>query len=287
MTWEGSSPERWVRADDFSVCDKCGYRAQPRGGNMQACLPNGTIWRKEEKGRGSLWCSECMDLNDCQALFGCFSEEESLPPIAIVGVVRSGTTLLTRLMRDAGIWMGHQGEDPYGFWLAGEVVRQVDMGHLIMPTKVDYEAADHETRQLGPGFLDMHRRPFPWGWKYYSHHWGMNGWLDLCPDGKFVAIWRNEDPWVESVYALGGFTREEIRVAAKKNKDSIMRFVDNPQVCVMHYDTLITDPKGELERLAKFLSPIVEVPGNWHQRVNDRRMDGTSRFGPALVGGSK
>ena len=276
--WRGVRPEQWRRSKFQQPCDECGKSVY--GAGAGGCSPE-NVWQDLAQPKVNI-CGMCLKGDIREALFGRFSEEESLPPIGIMGIVRSGTTMMAELLETAGVWMGHQIEDPHAQELAKWVAITGGMMDDLTPHEVEYEQADAGVREMGPIFLATHRRPFPWGWKYYSHHWGMNGWLDLCPDGKFIMLWRNDPQWIASMLTIGTVSIATIRKIGEWNKASVRRFEGHPQVCLVHYDELLKHPKREMDRVATFLSPIVELPGDIHKEIRTERRDGTSRLCPVV-----
>ena len=262
-------PETWRQDEQGHTCDTCGSKTC-LGGERGCYAEN--VWCNLDN-PGMYRCGNCMVGEDKVALFGHFEEEDCVPPIGVLGIQRSGTRMMTELLMSVGVWMGHKREDPHAQSIAAYVLPG-------SPLEVKYENADRAVRSKGPGFLDMHRRPFPWGWKYPSHHLGMNGWLDLCPDGRFVLLWRDEEPWFASMKATGTGAEAFIRGAGEKYRESVWRFKDHPQVHLIHYDEFVANPKEGVGRLGEFLAPLVQMPEEAYRQITTDRGDGSNRLDP-------
>jgi len=141
---------------------------------------------------------------------------DSRPPVIIIGMHRSGTSLLTRALQDAGFFMGRGASrneeaaftNAINAWLFREASATWDR-----PEPMDDLLADRELmawltdyvggvvdgpaairflgmrRWLGrPGF---HRQTQPWGWKDPRNTWTLPLWLSLFPEARVLHIVRH------------------------------------------------------------------------------------------------
>src|SRR3972149_7884929 len=138
------------------------------------------------------------------------------PPIIIIGMSRSGTSMLTRMLEALGLFVGqkktksHEGVffQQLNKWLLGQC-----SGGLEDPASIRYLLEDKEAkalygefiryimktprvvsflgwmkylRYLTPASLDI-----PWGWKAPRNTLTLPVWLDIFPEAKVVHIYRH------------------------------------------------------------------------------------------------
>lgn len=138
------------------------------------------------------------------------------PPVIIIGMHRSGTSMVTRLLEQLGWFCGQKKDDNhearlFGFlnnWLftqsgaswdhpepvyhllQNEEIRQASVGYIqkIMQTRhaISYLGWQHYLRYRQPGGLEM-----PWGWKDPRNTFTLPLWLDLFPEAKVIHIFRH------------------------------------------------------------------------------------------------
>lgn len=129
-------------------------------------------------------------------------------PIIILGMHRSGTTLLAKLLEENGVFMGHkkdQNNESYFFirmnenwlaasgsnWLYPSVVRK---GSLHVVEYFRYLKDYIGLSRCFSLFLGMR-----WGWKDPRNTFTIPAWLQIFPKATLVAIVRNGIPVAESL----------------------------------------------------------------------------------------
>lgn len=138
------------------------------------------------------------------------------PPIIIIGMSRSGTGVLTKMLERLGLFVGLRKErnhealffEKLNRWLLYQC-----SGGLENPKTIKYLLEDEESRGLFANFLRFimktplaisflgFRKYFryytpanldiPWGWKDPRNTYTLPIWLDIFPDAKVIHIYRH------------------------------------------------------------------------------------------------
>ncbi len=137
-------------------------------------------------------------------------------PVIIVGMHRSGTSMLTRMLEQLGLFVGKKKEINHEalffLWLNEWLLKQSGgawdnpkpIRHLLNNTQVRALTVDYiryliktprVVSYLGCGKYLRYRTPanldIPWGWKDPRNTFTLPIWLDLFPDAKVIHIYRN------------------------------------------------------------------------------------------------
>lgn len=148
----------------------------------------------------------------------------SRPPVIIIGMHRSGTSALTRLLQQSGLFMGRgasRNEEAVftnainawlfrqasATWDRPESVDDLLADETIWPSLVDYVGditrGPAAARFLGAGrwlrWRRLDRVAEPWGWKDPRTTWTLPLWLELFPDARVLHIVRHGVPVAESL----------------------------------------------------------------------------------------
>lgn len=141
----------------------------------------------------------------------------STPAIIIIGMHRSGTTMLARQLEALGVVMGKKKESNHestfflnvNRWLmeqsGGSWDNPQSIHYLLDNKKARRQVTDYVGRYLlrtprivsylGWGKYIRYRSPFaldiPWGWKCPLNTFTLPIWLDLFPDAKVIHIYRH------------------------------------------------------------------------------------------------
>ena len=139
-----------------------------------------------------------------------------VPPIIIIGMSRSGSNILTRMLEDLGLFVGKKKDrnneaiffNRLNIWLLGQC-----SGGLENPSSIIYLLKDMEARALLVDFIRyIMRTPkavsflglrkyiryctpanldIPWGWKDPRNTYTLPVWLDIFPEAKVIHIYRH------------------------------------------------------------------------------------------------
>lgn len=144
------------------------------------------------------------------------STRPNKPPIIIIGMHRSGTTMVTRLLKQLGLFVGAELEDnseSLFFLRLNEWIMQQCGAAWDHPKPIDDLLAQSDARSLATGYfrsalnskLAMKylglwnylrlRTPLnlesPWGWKDPRNTFTLPLWLDLFPDARVIHVLRH------------------------------------------------------------------------------------------------
>ncbi len=137
-----------------------------------------------------------------------------LPPLIIIGMHRSGTSLVSRVLEDIGVFMGHRKDEnneaiffqrlnewmfrqvnaswdnPYNFlfvndFLKKNFLRVID-SHLKGVRRIEYLGTSRFLR-----YTDIRKIDFLWGWKDPKNTFTLDIWKEVFPSLRILHIYRN------------------------------------------------------------------------------------------------
>lgn len=138
------------------------------------------------------------------------------PPIIIIGMHRSGTTMITQLLEIMGLFVGSSKDENCEAWfflkLNDWLLRQCH-GGWTHPEHIEHLLSHKQARDLTVDYLKhlLHGLPVaeytgvykfisgelpfqmskPWGWKDPKNTFTLPIWLDIFPEAKIIHIYRN------------------------------------------------------------------------------------------------
>ncbi|NIP37781.1 MAG: sulfotransferase [Candidatus Dadabacteria bacterium] len=140
----------------------------------------------------------------------------SRPPIIIIGMSRSGTGILAKMLEDLGLFIGKSKDRNHEAWFFIDLnmwLLEQSSGGLENPQAIKYLLKDKEARTLFAKFASYTmktpkaisylglkkylscRTPanldIPWGWKDPRNTITLPFWLDIFPDAKVIHIYRH------------------------------------------------------------------------------------------------
>lgn len=170
-------------------------------------------------------------------------------PVIIIGMHRSGTSFLTDLLRDLGLFIGRfvqRNNEPFFFMDRNERVLSACGGDWDSPQVVETLLGEEDLCSLIAGrwakdlesihampFMGLHhylkcrslfRLRIPWGWKEPRTTVLLPLWLRVFPDAKILHIYRNGIDVAASL-----MVREKARVAAMTGRQIESREKPNPR----------------------------------------------------------
>jgi len=195
----------------------------------------------------------------------------STNPIAITGMHRSGTSMITRGLHDSGLHLiggdadallEAADDNPEGFWENKAIVTcnddlleaaggSWDNPPPLLPVAVDDArlAAVVEPATAALAGLAENER---WGFKDPRTCLTAAFWLDLQPNLRFVVCVRNP---LEVALSLKRRNQNSYSLGLslwERYYESVLELVPEDRRIVTHYDTYFLDPAGELGRVCDF-----------------------------------
>lgn len=163
----------------------------------------------------------------------------SLPPIIIIGMHRSGTTMITSMLEKAGLYVGHRkevNEEALFFyklnnWIFKICHARADLPHnlrylnpvtkKILIQSLTYHL--HSIRRISFlgidkffAYKDLRNLDIPWGWKDPKNTFTYDIWREIFPEAKIIHIYRNPIDSVSSFITRDLDVKNEYRLTWKK-----------------------------------------------------------------------
>lgn len=193
---------------------------------------------------------------------------EPRPPVAILGMHRSGTSMVAKLLHDAGLNMGAADElmppaeeNPEGFYehlafvrLNDEVLNAAGAGwDCPPPTGVNWAserfAPFRERARLLAGQFAGHA---VWGWKDPRTSLTFPFWRSALGSVKAIAVVRNPLEVVTSLHRRNGFSIALSLTLWQIYAERILADTTPDERLVTHYDAFFVEPVREIARMLAF-----------------------------------
>jgi hypothetical protein len=189
-------------------------------------------------------------------------------PVAIVGMHRSGTSLLAQMLRCGGLFLGSDDQllgprpdNPEGFWEhtgfqdLNEAVLAGLGGRWDAPPAVPARwgedprlaAQHHDARQL----LNQFRGREPWGWKDPRTSLTLSLWRDLIPNLRVILCLRNPLEVAVSLRRRNGFSYTKAIGLWRLYNDRALATAT--ERIVVSYERILSAAEFELARVLKFI----------------------------------
>jgi len=186
-------------------------------------------------------------------------------PICIAGMHRSGTSMVARLLRDCGLYLGP--EEELGFDVRNgephwENVRFVGLNDEILnrlggswhnPPKfrAGWEHTPEVASLMSPAKKLVERLGVrqPWGWKDPRNSITLPFWQQLVPDLRVVICVRNPLEVAHSIRVRGDLVATPIVQLWRSYYRELLSAIPAQQRVVTHYHSYFQDSVAELQRV--------------------------------------
>ena len=165
----------------------------------------------------------------------------SKPPIIIIGMHRSGTTMITQMLAACGLFVG-QGEmaheeAPFFQNINNLLLNQVGNRWDDNPDVIDFLLANKEVRAIVGDYIrylfktrhaisflgwrryfryrDIARLDIPWGWKDPRNTLTLPVWLDIFPQARIVHIYRHG---IDVANSLSSRYQRKFKVTTRRDR---------------------------------------------------------------------
>jgi hypothetical protein len=192
-------------------------------------------------------------------------------PIAITGMHRSGTSMITRALHDSGLHLIGSGaeelidaaeDNPEGFWENKAIVAcndelleatggAWDNPPDLPPQAVDDPRVAHVAEASTAAIMALSEHDH-WGFKDPRTCLTAAYWLDLVPDLRVIVCVRHP---LEVALSLKRRNQNSYSLGLslwERYYASVLALVPADRRIVTHYDTFFSDPDGEIARLCAF-----------------------------------
>jgi GT2 family glycosyltransferase len=196
--------------------------------------------------------------------------------VCIAGAHRSGTSMLTRLLHECGLFLGPESElmpaqtdNPDGFWehlrfvaLNDEVLNTLG-GAWDLPPRLDEDFSDARLdplRMKAKQLIEEFNSAGVWGWKDPRNSLTLPFWKSVLPGLKTIVVVRNPLEAASSMNKRNGLSCPfGLRLWEIYNR-RILSATTIVERLMTRYDSFFENPEKELSRIANFLGlPSDEV----------------------------
>jgi glycosyltransferase involved in cell wall biosynthesis len=191
-------------------------------------------------------------------------------PVCIIGMHRSGTSMVANLLRRCGLYLGNEGDlipatadNLDGHW---EHVKFVEINDGILnelgggwdhPPSVPEGWNDERLLYLkakAEALLQEFSSAEPWGWKDPRSSLTLPLWTSLLPEIKVVICLRNPLEVAVSMRRRGLSSYSLSLLLWKTYNQRILESVPPQNRIITRYENYFSDPKKELGRVLRFLN---------------------------------
>jgi hypothetical protein len=191
--------------------------------------------------------------------------------VCILGMHRSGTSLLTRILNVIGLYLGpenvlaQEGDcQPTGHWEHGPIM---NLNHVILvrqggswdeppvfPPGWEISPAMDDLKQEARTFIqESFENAKTWGWKDPRTCLTLPFWQQLLPEMRYVLCLRNPVDVAHSLANRNGFSAEKSSSLWLTHVTSALQHSDGFPRLTVFYEDLIDNLPRELSRLAAYL----------------------------------
>lgn len=191
--------------------------------------------------------------------------------ICVLGMHRSGTSLLTRILNIVGVHLGSEAgllqpgpDNPKGYWEHFEVcsINEAILNRHggswdeppMLPPGWETAAALDDLRHRAEQFINDHFAEVQlWGWKDPRSCLTLPFWQQLLPEMRYVICLRNPVDVALSLEDRNSFSAEKSSSLWLSYVSSALNHTDGKPRLMIFYEDVMADFGRELQRLATFL----------------------------------
>lgn len=205
-------------------------------------------------------------------------ESSPLQPVALVGMHRSGTSMVAKVLHRAGLNLGPESalmppaeENPEGFFehlefvrLNDEILNAAGAGWDCPPaSNFDWESSELDwLRERARALADTLSDRVPWGWKDPRTTLSLPFWESVLGPLSVIAVVRNPLEVVTSLHRRNGFSVALSLTLWRIYAERLLQFTAPVSRLVTHYDAYFTRPDQEIDRITAFIGLATSANGD-------------------------
>ena len=169
--------------------------------------------------------------------------DRPVPPVIVIGMHRSGTSMITRMLERLGLFIGlekDENDEALLFQRLNDWLLRQSGGAWDNPAPIRYLLENSEIRALAAGYLrgalaspaaagylgwrrylrqrDIASLREPWGWKDPRTTFTLPLWLDVFPDARIVHIRRHGVDVAQSLSRRNGEVERQMRAKYERRR---------------------------------------------------------------------
>jgi hypothetical protein len=212
---------------------------------------------------------DILQIDGSENFSGSASGDARFRPVAVVGMHRSGTSMVAKLLQQAGLHLGDEtdlmpaaDENPEGFYehlefvrLNDEVLNAAGAGWDCPPAAGfdwDGDALDPFRARAQRLAAPLAERP-PWGWKDPRTSLTLPFWQSAFGSLRVVAVVRNPLEVITSLHRRNAFSTALGLTLWQIYAERILQDSSSEERLVTHYDSYFLEPNREIARVLDFL----------------------------------
>jgi hypothetical protein len=191
--------------------------------------------------------------------------------VCVLGMHRSGTSLVTRVLNLIGVYLGPEGhllaaapDNPAGFWEHRQLMELNEAILVRFGGRADEPPAFPVGWVAAPALEPLRQRALAvvrqdfgaadtWGWKDPRTCLTLPFWTGLLPPMRFVVCTRDPAEVAQSLERRNGYSTVKGVYLWLVYMDAILRHTVGQPRCFVTYDEVVGDGKEVTQRLARFL----------------------------------
>ncbi len=204
------------------------------------------------------------------------AEFNNSQPVIIAGMHRSGTSMITHILKQTGLYLGRDedilgasADNEKGHWenilflsLNDKILAKLGGGWDFPPSLADgwENGTDLDTFKEDANNLIAQFSKYPyWGWKDPRNSLLIPFWKSLLPNAKIVICVRNPIEVAKSLHKRNYFSRAASLYLWLDYTQKLNKSIQNCDYIITHYDTWFYNPQAELKRITEFIGlPITD-----------------------------
>ncbi|MGB9592011.1 MAG: sulfotransferase family protein, partial [Candidatus Kryptoniota bacterium] len=191
-------------------------------------------------------------------------------PVIIAGMHRSGTSMVTHILKQAGLYLGRDedilgasADNEKGHWentlflsLNDKILAKLGGGWDFPPSLADgwenWTVLDSFKEEANNLIAQFYNYPY-WGWKDPRNSILIPFWKSLLPNAKIIICIRNPIEVAKSLHKRNYFSQAASLHLWLEYSQQLLKAIQNCDYLITHYDAWFYNPYAELKRVTEFI----------------------------------